>query len=232
MSAKLESIALFSDLPTDALNALDARCVWRNYAPGQQILHHRDQSRDVFLIASGTVRVATHAVSGRELNYRDIGTGEIFGEFAAIDGQPRSAGVVALSTCRIGMISANDFWSILRSHAEVAEAMLKHLTKLVRLYSERLLEFATLPISLRLRIELIRLARLGSREGISAIIEPSPTHIELASRIGTHRESVTRELTQLRREGLVESERKRIVICDIDRFEQIVCRAAGESLID
>ena len=206
--------------------------MWRTYEPDHQILHHRDQSRDVFLIASGAVRVVTHGVSGRELNYRDIGAGEIFGEFAAIDGQPRSADVVALSTCSIGMISPTDFWSVIRCHADVAEALLKHLTRLVRLYSERLLEFATLPVSLRLRIELVRLARSGTCIGTSAVIEPSPTHIELASRIGTHRESVTRELTHLRREGLIESERKRIVIRDMKHFEQIVCRAAGETLID
>lgn len=228
----LRAIRLFADLPDDALGDIARRCGWREYAPGEQILDHLDPSRDVFLIAKGSVRVVNHALSGKEVSYREIDAGEIFGEFAAIDGQPRSASVVALSDCLVAALSERDFWAAIKAHPALADALLKHLTRLVRLYSERVQLIATLPVALRVQVELLKLARGGRREGAVATIEPAPTHEELASRIGTHREAVTRELAALRREGILRPGRRRLIVADYDRLEEMVHRAVGESLIE
>lgn len=228
----LRPIRLFAELPESALDDIARRCRWRDYAPGEQILHHLDPSRDVFLVADGNVRVVNHSLSGKEVSYREIDAGEIFGEFAAIDGQPRSASVVALSDCRIASLPERDFWAAVKAHPALAEALLKHLTRLVRLYSERVQLIATLPVALRVQVELLRLARGARREGPVAAIEPAPTHEELASRIGTHREAVTRELAELRREGILRAGRRRLIVADYDRLEQMVHRAVGESLME
>ena len=227
----LRPIALFAEFSESALEYIARHCSFSNHSAEQQIVHHLDPSRDVYFVLSGSVRAVIYSASGKEVSYRDIGAGEVFGEFAAIDGKARSATVVALSDCSIASITAESFWMMLERYPKLAAALLKHLTRLVRLYSERIREFATLPVGVRVRIELLRLARASKRSGRAVVIHPVPTHAELASRIGTHREAVTREISALRREGVVRSEGKKIVVPDLDGLENIVFRALGESLI-
>jgi len=72
-------------------------------------------------------------------------------------------------------------------------------------------EFSTMNVGSRLRSELLRLSRPGAEDG-TAIVTPPPTHLELAARISTHREAVTRELKSLERAGLIERRRNGIVL--------------------
>ena len=226
----LRPIALFAELSDYELENVARHCTFSDHSAGQQIVHHLDSSHDVYFVLSGSVRAVVYSASGKEVSYRDIGDGEIFGEFAAIDGKARSATVVALLDCAIASITAELFWKLLERYPKLAAALLKHLTRLVRLYSERIREFATLPVGVRVRIELLRLARASERSGRAAVIYPALTHAELASRIGTHREAVTREISALRRQGVVRTEGKQLVVPDLDGLEKIVYRALGESL--
>ena len=86
----LSGIALFEDLPARDLEALAKRCRCRCYTGGQQILEHMDETTDIFFIVEGKVRAISYSLSGKEVAYRDIGAGEMFGELAAIDCEPRT----------------------------------------------------------------------------------------------------------------------------------------------
>jgi len=224
--ATLDKIDLFADLGPTERSGIASQCRWRSYAAGQAIVHHLDESRDVFFIASGAVRALVHSLSGKQISYRDMGVGEMFGEFAAIDGGPRAATVVALSDCLIGALGPQAFWDILRTHPSVNERLLKHLTGLVRRYSDRVREFATLPVGTRVQLELLRLAQPSS--SAAAAIEPAPTHAEFAERVGTHREAVTRTLNQLRRAGILRTGRGFIVIENLSQLQHTVSEAIGD----
>jgi CRP/FNR family transcriptional regulator, cyclic AMP receptor protein len=76
----------------DARRLIERDCTWRRYAPGQIILDYLEESSDVFFLVSGEARVVIYSPSGRPVSFRDTRAGEIFGEFAAIDGQPRPTG--------------------------------------------------------------------------------------------------------------------------------------------
>ena len=79
------------------------------YRAGAEIISLRDSTDDVYFIVSGTVRVAVYSGSGKEVIFRQMGAGQMFGELAAIDGAPRSAQVVATSETTIASLSAVDF---------------------------------------------------------------------------------------------------------------------------
>ena len=91
----LSDITIFAKLPADALDRLRQSCAWREYEPGDPIVEYLDNSNDVFFIAAGKVRVTLYSSSGKIVNLRDLGSGEVFGEYPAIDGGPRSASVEA-----------------------------------------------------------------------------------------------------------------------------------------
>ena len=76
-------------------------------------------------------------------------------------------------------------------------AVLTQLVKRTRTVTRRVYEFSTLHVDNRIQAEVLRLATLAGREGKGARIVPAPTHVEIASRVSTHREAVTRELNRL-----------------------------------
>ena len=223
----LEAIKIFQGVPPSELESLVKRFRWMRYDAGHQIISHMDDSTDVFLIVEGTVRVIIYSASGREVAFRDIGAGEHFGELAAIDGLPRSATVAALTNCAVASMSAEVFWEILKRYPEASAPLIRQLASSVRALTERVFEFSALAVRNRIHAELLRLARDHMDGENVAVVRPAPTHAEIASRISTNRESVTRELNQLSRDGLVERRSGALVICDVTKLAGLVRNAAG-----
>ena len=98
--------------------------------------------------------------------------------------------------------------------------MTRQLATHVRRLTTRVFEFSTMAVRQRLRAELLRQAMPGA--GDSAAIDPVPTHAELASRISTHREAVSREMAWLEGRGLVAKKGKALVIPDVARIRALI----------
>lgn len=221
-SLGLRTIALLAGLAPERLDALARDCAWRRYAPEQQILSREADDRDVCLIVTGRVRVTTYSAGGREVSFRDIGAGDFFGEVAAIDGGPRSADVLALEPTLVASMSPTVFRRLLREEPAVAERILLRLVGLVRGLSERVIDLSTLGVQNRIHAELLRLAREAGVARNEARIDPAPKHTELASRVSTYREQVTRELSALVKLGILERGEHALVVRDVAALERLV----------
>jgi len=218
----------FTMLDGDALERLAAQCRFVRFEAKQQIIGYQEDSADVFFVVSGTVRVVIHSMLGREITYRDLEKGELFGELAAIDGEQRSASVVAVTDTVLVAMPAQAFRAALREHPDAADAVMKRLTHLVRLYSQRLYELRTLDVQSRVRAELVRMAQDLVGEDNTAVISPLPTHSSIANRVCTRREAVSRELARLARRGLVVRRDKALEIRDYARLVDMVESVLGE----
>ncbi|MCZ6509642.1 MAG: Crp/Fnr family transcriptional regulator [Alphaproteobacteria bacterium] len=218
----LSGIDLFGSLTASELEALAKQCRWRRYAPGQHIIGDRDETTDVFFIASGRVRATVYSPAGKEVSFRDLGAGASIGELSAVDGAPRSANVIALSESVLASVPAAVFQKILRDHPDVSARMMSYLVGLVRKLSDRVVEFSVLAVRNRIHAELLRLARERAGDGNTVVLSPPPTHADIASRIATHREAVTRELNVLAGDGLIERRRGSLVIRDVARLTRLV----------
>ena len=106
--------------------------------------------------------------------------------------------------------------------------ILRRLTRLVRALSERVVELSTLTVRRRIQVELLRLARETAPGQKCAVIFPAPTHAELASRVSTHREAVTRGLGELARAGIVEKRSGTLVIRDVEALAAMVDEVLSE----
>jgi CRP/FNR family cyclic AMP-dependent transcriptional regulator len=224
----LRGISLFAALESSILGQIQERCVWRSYAPGDCVLNYLDSSNDVFFIAAGGVRVTIYSLSGKVVSFCDLEPGDVFGEYAAIDGQSRSASVEARSEALIASMPAAAFLKLLRTEPSVTHELLLKLVKTIRMLDKRVYEFSTLAVNNRIRSEVLRMAKLSPRKGKSAYVAPAPTHSEIASRVSTHREAVTRELTRLTSLGIIERQGHALIIKDIPRLELMVHDQAGE----
>lgn len=218
----LAGISLFLSLPADARAAVERGCSWRTYAAKEVIVHAADETRDVCFLVSGRARVMLYSASGRAVAFRDIGPGDFFGEYSAIDGKPRSASVEALNSCLVAQMPVAIFTAILRDHPEANSALLRHAIAQIRELTKRVFEFSTLAVSNRIQAELLRLAHEGATTAKSGRISPAPTHAELANRISTHREAVTRELNRLEQAGVIERPDAHVIWCDLNELKRLV----------
>lgn len=185
---------------------------------GQTVVAKGETSSEVLIVQEGRLEVLLYAASGREVSLRSLEAGQVFGELAAIDGAPRSTSVIATSDSRLLAIAPESFRSVILSSPEGADWLARRLTAQIRSLTNRVFELSALHVQARLHCELLRLAR--SQGSTGAIVEPAPTHAELASRIGTHREAVTRELGALARRGIIRSGRRRLDFLDLERLEE------------
>lgn len=224
----LEKVAVFSGLSAEALARIQKRCSWRNYEPGEPIVDYLDASDDVFFIDAGEARASIYSVAGKAVTFTDLGPGDMFGEYAAIDGARRSVTIEARTKCHVASMSGTAFRELLQQEPVVMMALLRGFVGKIRELTTRVYEFSALAVSNRIQAELLRLAKLAPQEGKAARIIAAPTHSEIASRISTHREAVTRELNRLSRLGIIERKGSAMLVKDVKRLADMVHEVTGE----
>jgi CRP/FNR family cyclic AMP-dependent transcriptional regulator len=222
----LTNIALFRDLDQLELRKLESKCLWRRYRANEVVIDVQDVSNDLFLIVRGQLRVSV-SIAGQETIMRDIKAGEYFGEIAAIDNRPRSAHIRCTTDAVVAHMSAIVFWQVIEDYPQVGRQLLVSLVSLIRTLTDRVNETSALNMKHRLMAELLRLSRPSAISKGSYVISPPPTHAELAARIGSHREAVTRELNHLSHLGLISRYRGAISLVDRDRLQQTLDKAMG-----
>ena len=220
---------MLQGLSEERLEILAAQCVWRTVEPGHVIVARNSHDRDVHFVVSGHVRVTSFSAGGRQVTFRDEEPGEMFGDLAAIDGQPRSADVLALDSVLVASLSPEQFRELVAAETLVRERVLQRLAGLVRLLSERVIELSTLGVQNRIHAELLRLARLGGGTGKQARIDPAPKHADIASQVSTYREQVTRELSLLTKQGLLAKDGNALVLLDVPKLERMVEEVRSEA---
>lgn len=203
------------------LAALNARWTAHSYRRGELIIAHGDSGRDVFFLLEGRARVTLFSEDGREIAYRDIAPGDIFGELACIDGKARSASIVALEASRAARLPGAAFRALVESHPPLAWSLLEHLSALLRRMTDRVYEYSTLVVRNRLILELIRRADEAGPPGGQVSLEPAPTHFELAAAISTHREAVSREMSALAKRGLIAKRGNRLLLNNLAALQAL-----------
>jgi CRP-like cAMP-binding protein len=220
-NAGLEQIEFLSGLEEATLSALGKRCRWVRYAKGEVILDRESENRDLFLVVAGAVRVVNFSSSGREIAYANVRAGGYFGELSAIDGEPRSASVMAIEACRLAALSPDLYRRLWQDHAGIAERIMKRLASIIRTCDDRIMDLSTVRAVHRVHAELVRLSIPDVVAPDNRVIRPMPTHSDIASRVSTTRETVARVLGQLAGDGIVERKAKTLYIRDFERLTKL-----------
>ena len=226
-SLGLRAIELLEGLAPEKLDALARQCAWRNYDAGRRIISRNAADRDVYFLVAGRVRITTYSQAGRQVTFRDFAAGETFGEVAALDGEPRSADVIALEATLLASLAPAQFARLLAEEPVLGSRVLKRLARLVRALSERVIDLSTLGVQNRIHAEILRLAREAGVQKNRARLEPGPRHADLASQVSTYREQVTRELSALTKSGILEKDGSALVVRDVARLEKMVEEVRG-----
>ena len=221
-SLGLQRADIFKGLDAQTLRAIADQCRWTRYKRNQYVIRRDGTDRDVYFVIAGMVRVTAEAGRGRQIIFRDVPAGDLFGEHSAIDGRAHFADVLAVQESLLASMPPEAFRALLANHASVRERVLRRLTRSVRELADRVLDMGAKRVPWRIWVELLRLARLAGVENNAARIERPPTHQEIASHVGTSREEVTRELSRLDREGLAKREGRALVVRDVGALEGLI----------
>lgn len=221
-SRTLAGIALFDGLDQTALGRLEAQCRWQLCRKGDRILAYGSASREVYFVIRGAVNIVNVSPTGREVAFATIGAGAGFGELSAIDGEPRSASVVASEDTLLAVLPSERFLDLLRNRADVTFRLLQQLAHMVRAGDLRIMELSTLAASHRVYVELLRMAVPDVAMSGRWVVRPLPPLREIASRVSTTRETVARALSQLYQSGLVRRKGRMLYLTDREKLEDFI----------
>ncbi len=221
---RLDAIPFLACLSADQRRDLEKRCRWRRYRAGQQILDKDSTDRDVYFVVSGAVQIVNYSLTGREVAFAELTQGDSFGELSAIDREPRSASVIASEPGLLASMPASTFISLLNSHSEMTLHLLRHLARIIRNNTERIMDLATVGAVQRVYLEIIRMAeenRPAEADGREWRVPLVPTQKAIAGHASTTRETVARSMSQLMSGGIIERRGKGIIIHDFDRLQRL-----------
>jgi len=230
--SRLDGVKLLACLSNADRQDLEKRCHWREYKSGEQVLDRNSGSRDVYFVTAGRCEIVNFSLTGREIAFATIAEGGYFGELSAIDGEPRSASVVAAGPCVVASLAPVDFLGLLERHSQAALMVLGGLARVIRICDDRIMDLSTLGAVQRVYVELLRRAKPDPVVENSWIIYPKPTQVEIAARASTTRETVARVMSQLTQSGLLARKGKTLYVRDRERLETLVERLATPNADD
>lgn len=200
----LRGVPFFTDIPSVVLERLATRCVPRTVGAGFALFRTGERCSGLYLVLEGQVRIYRTATDGREQTLALEGPGRPVAELPLFDGGPYPASAATTMPSRLAFLPRGEFEHAFRTDPEVASAVvralggrLRHLVQLVETISFR-------DVAARLAMLLADHAdRQGTAHPDGVRLDLDRTQEQLATEIGTARESVSRALKQLKAKGLV-----------------------------
>ena len=221
----LAGISILEGQTELTVRRLEKMCRWRAYAKGERIFDRSDTRDDVYLIVEGKVRAVDHTKSGQEVAFIEFGTGDLFGEFAAISAEPRSATVYALEDSVTAVVPGEAFIAFLRNRPEVALRLVLRFAKVIRLLKRRVVELGSLTSAQRIFSELFLMAEPDPSDTGKWVIRNMPEHRKFAEWTGTTEGSVALAIAQLLRVDVVERSPHTLHILDRDRLREMATKS-------
>ena len=209
----LRTVPIFAEVGEPDLEKLATLATRKRYPKDGVVFFENEAGDTLFMIADGRVKVTILGDDGREIILSVLGPGEFFGEMALLDNEPRSATTIAAEDSELLSLSRADFEGVLGHNPSIMASMIKVLTARLRHANHQISTLALLDVYGRVARVIVEMARDdGKRLKDGRISFHRPTHQEIANRIGTTRETVTRMLKDLQRQNLIKVTGKEIVV--------------------
>ena len=211
---QLRDCGLFAQLSDEGCERLLDRHRCGSHAAEQVFVMEQDWGESLFVLLSGIAKVRSYTAEGEEVVMSLLGSGEVFGEMAALDGSPRSADVVALTPVRVARLRAAPFTALLMEDPGLALALARLEAMRLRDLNQRFAVGAS-DATTRLLAALAYLARKSSSANAVQAVIPPLAQRELAVLAGLARETASRTLSKLRSRGVVVDEKDGLRLADL-----------------
>ena len=217
----LKNVPIFADLSNSDLEKISNKTILRNYNKGQVILLEESKGETFFVIKTGEVKVTKLSDDGREVILAILGESDFFGEMSLLDGEGRSANIVANEDSAVLTLSRNDFLSCLESYPKIAISLLEELAVRLRKSDKHIESLSLSDSEHRIGITIARLAEeIGTIKKGVVSIKKLPFQQDIANMAGTSRETVSRTIKLFEDKKILTRNGRALTIFDFNSFKK------------
>ncbi|ABW19668.1 Crp/Fnr family transcriptional regulator [Alkaliphilus oremlandii] len=217
----LRKIPVFGELSDEDLEKINSITIEKNLRKGTIIFMEGDKGEAFYFIKSGKIKIYKTTPDGRELIFAILSHGDVFAEVALFNDVAYPAGAEVLEDACIGTIRNEDLEELIRKNAEIALHIIKEFSKKLYNSQQKVKELALGDTYARTAQTILKLAKSNGKETSEGIeIHLDISRQELANLIGTARETVSRALSQFKKEGSIHIDKKKIIIKDLNKLSE------------
>lgn len=217
----IRQIPIFSELTEKNLQEIVRNFMPQSFKKDNMILIEEEVGSSMFIILNGKVKISRLSDDGREVILGILSEGDFFGEMSILDGQARSATVVAIEDSDLLVIRRDEFLKMLHDYPEIGINLLKELAMRLRRADSQIKSLSLQDAAGKVASTILRLADDAGRikNGMVEISE-LPLQQDLANMSGTSRETISRVIKSLCQDGFLKKEGGKLVILDYNRFKE------------
>lgn len=217
----LKQVPLFAGLADEDIRGLMALAKRRTFRNGEVIFHREDPGQVLYVIKEGKVKIRLISPDGQEISLVVFGKGECFGEFAILDGLPRSADAVALEKVECYTLQRSDFHNAIMKNPKIAIQIIEVLTRRLRSTDQMVEDLIFLDVYGRVAKKLLELADThGSKVDDGTRIDVRLTQQEIAAMVGASRESVNKVMGYFTDKNFISTDKHKITLHRISELER------------
>jgi len=217
-----KKVPIFAEWNEDEISALISITTTHNVEKNNIIVQAGDDGNAMFILLSGSVKISYYAPDGREVILSLLEEGAFFGEMSLLDKQPRSATVTTLETATIAQIRRRDFERLLLKKPELSLKLLSEVVSRLRKTSLVLERISTMDVPHRLHSYLQDYCEHFGKPHHNGTLIRLPTHQLIADQLSTSRETISRAISALKKEGIIIPISSREVCIDTDAIETLL----------
>ena len=216
----LKNIPVFKYLKDPQLKEIALRCKSAKFKKGDVVFHKTDLSTDLYIVNSGKLKAVLSDEEGDEILLAHFEKGAFFGELSLLDGKGRSATIVAEKDSELSVLKKDLFFELIYKDPRIAVELMATLVDRLRKADEMIESLAFLEVGERLIKCLLEHAEPVINSGY--LKAGKMTHKELAARIGSSREAVSKCLKVLMSKALVKEAEGNLLInrSALERFKE------------
>jgi CRP-like cAMP-binding protein len=211
---------LFGGLPAPEIEALAAFAAERAMRKDEVLFRRGDPGTGMMAVLAGQVRIVLPGAGGRDRVLKIIGQGELFGEIALLDGQPRTADAVAVTNGRLLVLERRDVMNRIRAAPDLGLRLIELLCERLRATNKHVEALVFQDIATRLATALLRLTNDHPRRLVDI------TQRELGELVDATRESVNKRLREWEEQGVVALSPGRVTVLKPEALVAIVPEGA------
>jgi CRP/FNR family cyclic AMP-dependent transcriptional regulator len=218
----IKNIPLFNHLREAQLKEMASRCTNAKYKKGEVVFFKTDMSTDLYIVISGKLKAMLADEEGDEMVIASFEKGAFFGELSLLDGKGRSATIVADTDAELAVLKKDVFLDLLYKNPRISVELMITLVERLRKADELIESLAFLEVAERLVRTLLEAAADDSTSTTGFRKAGKLTHKELAARIGSSREAVSKCLKVLSGKSIVKESDGYILIAHnaLDRLKR------------
>ena len=214
---------LFGYLPLENRRTVARLCTRRRIAAHQVVFFQGEPGREMFIVASGQLKVSVTSAEGKELSFFIFHKNDIFGELALLDGESRSATVTSIGPCELLVLHQHDFKRLLEQHPSIGLQLLSLLAGRIRATTSLYESSVFVEIPGRLAHKLLELAEQhGVESDAGILIDLKLSQYDLGTLISASRESVNKLLKSWEKQGIIKIGKGKIILTDLPVLEALM----------